>query len=98
MCATVPQPATGSTEKPSTPLICTSSSWPKAANTKLGTEMPSITASMMSTSGSRLRYSAVNAPHSTPPRPAKAMAKMPRVAETGKCSRMMSFTRRFSWV
>ena len=71
-------------------------SWPRAANTKLGTEMPRITKNMITRSGSRLRYSAVRAPNRMPPRPANAMARIPRVADTGKCSRMMSLTLRFS--
>ena len=34
------------------------------------------------------------------PRPtvAKRSASTPRIADTGKCSRMMSFTERFCWV
>ena len=96
MCIMLPQPATGSTVAPSVAFRFTKASWPNAANTKLGTEMPKITRNMIAMSGSRLRYSAVSAPNRMPPAPAKAMASTPNVADTGKCSRMMSLTLRFS--
>ena len=53
---------------------------------------------MITMSGSRLRYSAVSAPHKTPPTAANTSARMPSVAETGKWSPMMSLTQRFCCV
>lgn len=55
MCWTVPQPATGNNVKPSALLMLTTPSWPRAANTKLGTEMPRITRKTITMSGARLR-------------------------------------------
>ena len=55
MCHTVPQPATGSSDEPNAEFKLTSTSWLNAATTKLGTEMPTITANMITTSGNRLR-------------------------------------------
>ena len=53
---------------------------------------------MITMSGSRLRYSAVSAPHKMPPIAANTIARMPSVADTGKCLTMMSLTLRFCCV
>ena len=98
ICRTVPQPATGSTEKPTNPFKLTNASCPIAAITKLGTDIPRITRNMIITSGRRFRYNAVRAPHNTPPMPAKTIARIPSVADTGKCSRIISLTLRFCCV
>ena len=51
MCESVPHPATGNMEMPKNAFILTSTSWPRAAKTKLGTEMPRMTRNMITISG-----------------------------------------------
>ena len=98
MCATLPQPATGSSDTPAQAFRRSSPSCASAASTKPGTEMHSTTRNITSASGQRPAVRAVITPQNTPPSAAKPMASTPSSAETGKCSRMMSFTSRFCCV